>query len=240
MKNQETNTPIISERPILFQTDMVKAILEGKKTQTRRTKKLDLINECPVCWMYKGTTPTLNPDTHVFGRLNKDDKVIFHHKVKSSYGKPGDLLWVRETWLKLDRDHVITNQFSYKANGDAETEDLRKDYIKSGRKYQWKPSIHMPKSAARIWLMIEDIRVERLQDISEKDARAEGVKRGHWPFEESWGRSGFIDLWEYINGHNSWHQNPWLWVIKYRILSKTGRPTDEAILASRLSLLTSK
>ena len=218
----------ITERPILFSTEMVRANLEGRKTQTRRGKGLDYINECNVCWRYDGTKIKENPNTHVFARLNKDDRVYFFEEINSPYGMTGDLILVRETWLKWDR-HI---QFRASTlNG----EELAK----------WKPSIHMPKTSARIWLMVEEIKVERLQDISEEDAIAEGCSE-YGPFGEYRGSihpnggtmryrafsepsRAFQDLWESINGEESWKSNPWVWVVKYRIISKTGKPCFHTI-----------
>lgn len=226
-------------RPILFSTPMVEAILDGRKTQTRRTRGLEDINRNPDDWHFVG-----------FYSLDDGVGVTFQNcedfaRIKCPYGKspdlffdlPGDLLYVRETWLKLDKSHIITSPYVYKANCDSVAEDARKDYIKAGYPYQWKPSIHMPKAAARIWLEITDIRVERLQDISEEDALAEGVEpmadgyRNYLPklsptagFRWPTAYHSFQSLWESINGAESWDLNPWLWVVKFKVLSTTGHP----------------
>lgn len=196
------------ERPILFSTPMVEAILDGRKTQTRRARGATFQN------------------FEEFARI------------KCPYGKPGDRLWVRETWLELDRSHIITSPYVYKANTDAVAEETRKDYIKAGYPYQWKPSIHMPKAAARIWLEITETRLERLQDISKEDAIAEGIKTT-WINDDSScnkfknyinngkgslsPKDSFRSLWESINGAESWDLNPWLWVVKFKVLSTTGK-----------------
>lgn len=229
---------LITEIPLLFQTEMVKANMEDRKTQTRRefNQPSYLTNESQS---FKGMGFVNGNPSHYAASIGTEN---FSTLFKSPYGKPGDLLWVRETWLKLDRDHVITSEYAYKANGDSDTEDLRKDYIKSGRKYNWKPSIHMPKAASRLWLMVEEIRVERLQDITEEDAMAEGIEKVNIHGQDSWKRYdgyalvtsspivSYWSLWASINGEESWNSNPWVWVIKYRILSKTGRPSDDLIL----------
>lgn len=208
------------ERPILFSTPMVQAILSGRKTQTRRRVKK---NE-PIEWLDEiGFTPEFVADPGNFF---------------CPYGKPGDLLWVRETWLELDRSHIITSPYVYKANTDAVAEEARKDYIKAGYPYQWRPSIYMPKAAARIWLEITEISVERLQDISEEDAIAEGIKTT-WINDDSScnkfknyinngkgslsPKDSFRSLWESINGAESWDLNPWLWVVKFKVFSTTGK-----------------
>lgn len=238
-----------TEKPILFSTPMVQAILDGRKTQTRRTKGLKEVNFAPELWNYNGFNE--HQGLHVF-----QDPVGTLVFVKSPYGKPGDLLWVRETFLKLDPDHMITSNYAYKANGDSNTEELRKDYIKQGRNYKWKPSIHMPKEAARIWLRVQDVRVERLQDISELEAISEGIelvgdpefpayknymhgepdhyKRNHFLPEcdysfnhgkesQSGSVASFCTLWLSINGPESWQANPWVWVVVYEVVSTTGK-----------------
>jgi hypothetical protein len=230
-----------AERPILFQTDMVKAILEGRKTQTRRTRGLDSINGDPNFWNRKGdprkntvrlwdSTKENNPNPLAisFGFKDPIDSITY---IKSKFGKPGDLLWVRETFGSLHGEPL------YKANySDKTDERIAKSMCLNG----WKPSIHMPKEASRIWLMIEDIRVERVQEISEEDAIAEGIKNVNLYGKEHWVRYdegfcteyptiSFRSLWISINGEESWNANPWVWVIQFRVLSTTGKPSDEQI-----------
>ncbi|MBD3627641.1 hypothetical protein [Cyclobacterium sp.] len=250
---------LITERPILFQTKMVQANLEDRKTQTRRTIGLNRFNADPIFWnrkddprksinrFYNGSEEVNpNPLEIYFGFTEPLGETEY---VKSPYGKPGDLLWVRETWAKvLDTD---SNPFyAHKADSLFFVD-------------RWKPSIHMPKSAARLWLMVEDIRVERVQDITEKDAIAEGVStlflKGNIHYDPNtflnytWhgmggddsfsgysstgnARESFQSLWYKINGKSSWKSNPWVWVIQYRILSKTGRPSDDTILENYLQI----
>lgn len=252
---------VISELPILFQGELIRANLEGRKNQTRRCKKLDYINECNVCWRYDGIETKENTYTHVFARLNKDDSVGYFEKIKSPYGMPGDLLWVRETWSKTDfildklsPNHYITKslrhqstKYAYRANW---SEDITSHPKNAGI---WKPSIHMPKVASRIWLMVEDTTIERLHDISKEDAIAEGVRfidsdniflKGYFNYlrkdldEPNYNSpiSSFNSLWVLINGEVSFEANPWVWVVKYRILSKTGRPDNETILKNHLKI----
>ncbi|AEL24056.1 hypothetical protein [Cyclobacterium marinum] len=238
---------IITELPILFQGELIRANMEGRKTQTRRGKKLDYINECSVCWRYDGIETKGNTYTHVFARFNKDDSVLFFEKINSPYGKPGDLLWVRETWRHfLSPDHQIT-KFDYKANWSEGIISHPKN------KGIWRPSIHMPKTAARIWLMVEEIGMERVHDISKEDAIAEGVRyiqsenifnKGYFNYlrqdldEPNFNSpiSSFNSLWVLINGEASFEANPWVWVVKYRILSKNGRPNNETILKNHLKI----
>ena len=245
---------LITEIPLLFSTEMIQANLDGRKTQTRRTKGLELRNENPNDWTRQGArTLKMFPDFNSFDKkINSYPGFEFLKVNGQEEGKtqitrprftPGDLLWFRETWLKYP-----DGGFAFKASTDAESEDLRKDYVKAGRDWsKWKPSIHMPKAASRIWAMVEEIRVERVQDISEEDAIAEGIKRETFPptgeqcfyfypckdlRDDSYldcPKTSFYSLWKSINDQASWDSNPWVWVIHYRILSTTGRPSMELI-----------
>lgn len=141
--------------------------------------------------------------------------------VKCTYGQPGDVLWVRETSL-YDDDAGI-----YKYAADFSKSDV--EYLKGS----WKPSIHMPKEAARIWLEVVSVKVERLHDISEQDAIAEGIE----PVAEGWKNyykaskfgtnfcwptpyHSFQSLWETINGLESWELNPWVWVVEFKRIER--------------------
>lgn len=183
------------EVPILFSTPMVLAILEGEKTMTRRTRGLLPYNEEPDNW-----------------GIHHDKQAYLDLLSKCPYGKPGDLLWVRETWQHwLNDKGEPSGNYLYKASDNGENG------------IGWKPSIHLPKAASRIWLEATDVRVERLQDISRGDAMAEGcpfpnMAQGPNPCE--W----FSGLWEKINGAGSWEANPWVWVISFDVISTTGKP----------------
>lgn len=195
-------------KPILFSTPMVQAIIAGNKNQTRRIVKS---NSTAYEWLESGFTPE-----YVSGTGNEAIRAI----------NAGDILWVRETTVRLDRDHVIEGLFAYKANCDADSEEIRKEYIKSGRPYKWKPSIFMPKEACRIFIKVTSIKVERLNEISQQDAEKEGVsiddeglscydyldKKFRYYFcpQES-----YKSLWESINGKGSWETNPWVWVYEF-------------------------
>ena len=154
----------MKERPILFSTLMVQALLVGNKTQTRRivklSKKMDPMGEKAFCY--------LSVDG---GWVIDNGNGLFMDGLKSRFGKSGDTLWVRETWLKCQ------DGFIYRADhygDDKLTSENGKTFNKS---VKWHPSIFMPKVACRIRLHITDIRVERLQDISEEDTIAEGIGR---------------------------------------------------------------
>lgn len=183
-------------RPILFSTPMVQAILEGKKTQTRRVLK-----------------PQPKKDLDFFGwelhpgylqvAFGKGVKVDSYHKFP--FGKIGDVLWVRETFGTGKK----SGKTYYKAN----TGDFHILVDK------WKPSIFMPKDAARIWLRITDIKIQKLHDISRGDSMSEGcpfpnIAKETNPF--AW----FADLWQSINGSLSWNSNPFVWVIEFERIEK--------------------
>lgn len=209
----------MKERPILFSTPMVQAILGGTKTQTRRVVK---------------PTPELvkieMTDTEGYYLYDKKSRIGYSVEHGDAveicpYGQIGDVLWVRETW-QYSQDELGNNssttkgdcfgKFLYKANGD--TPDT------------WKPSIFMPREACRIRLKITDIRVEQLHYISEDDAKAEGSPMyvmGHGVIDNSKlnadpgyssfinYRMGFEHLWKSINGPESWDLNPFVWVISF-------------------------
>lgn len=177
----------MKERPILFSGPMVRAILDGRKTQTRRIVKPqptnDYVTFMPLSSELVGVTKHGGPI---------DNRGWLH----CPYGKTGDRLWVRETWCP----DVEPYTFRYKADGGEPLE-------------RWRPSIHMPRWASRITLEVVSVRVERLQDISEEDALAEGitlVERGTSPVDQ------FNKLWESINGPGSWEANPWVWVVSFK------------------------
>lgn len=190
-------------RPILFSTAMVQAILDGRKTQTRRVVK-------PQPEYTRGFVGPI----HWIG--DKDGK-----EIKCPYGEPGDILWVRETWCPPH--HLIPESgYVYKADDN--------------RPFRWKPSIHMPFAAARIFLRVKSVRVERLHDISEADVIAEGIKsrvnRQVNQFTNIYATTdeditkafvaiqSFCSLWESINGPESWDANPWVWVVEFERISR--------------------
>ena len=191
-------------KPIIFSTPMVQAILDGRKTQTRRVVK---INGCPI------TSPKESLE------LTKEGLIYHSFCSMSGYYKllcqPGDILWVRETWLKAD------DGYYYKADikVPSESENLRKTYG-----YKWRPSIFMPREAARIFLLVKDVRVERLQDITEEDAIAEGIRIGIGGEPYFSCRDAFVALWNSINTKRGygWDTNPWVWVYEFEKISRTG------------------
>jgi len=177
-------------KPILFSAEMVRAILSGQKTMTRRVMK---------------PQPAGNNRIPVPGKkrivMNVEDVRIAE---LCPFGKIGQQLWVRETWMKCD-----TGGYEYRADYCKELEDGIK----------WNPSIFMPRDASRITLEITGVRVERLRDITDEDAIKEGVAHvvGRYPVED------FAELWDSINAkkpERSWDDNPFVWVIEFKVKGK--------------------
>jgi hypothetical protein len=199
----------ISERPILFSAPMVRAILENRKSQTRRVVKPQP-ESCGDGWLYRG---------EFFGSDESMKSHLFHDVYGTGKGMPyggvygdgtADRLWVRETWR------------SYDINGTLEGAKQSLRYRADGEQAMttWKPSIFMPCWASRITLEITDIKVERLQDVSEADVRAEGFNYLAYRCAdemkpEDW--TEFSDGWDMINAKRgySWQSNPFVWCISF-------------------------
>ncbi len=217
----------MKERGMIFNGEMVRAILDGRKTQTRR-----IINPQPEAtlsgslsgkWLNRPLNGLLLP---------KIEDIAIH----CPFGVVGDRIWVRETWARYNIDQN-SHDIAYRATTPA-------DWPEEGR---WRPSIHMPRWASRIMLEITDVRVERLQDISEEDAKAEGLAeitkdgslfkfgipdRDGYPGADDngcpwteWERNpvdAYCKLWQSIYGEESWQANPWVWVIEFKVASPGG------------------
>jgi len=213
-------------KPIIFSAPMVQAILAGRKTQTRRVMKPQPYTE----------------ETHsgkIWRWANKQDRgwwwpieETFHQKAieEDAPYKPGDILWVRETWKPCPNDD---NAFAYKADGLPEP---------AGCQYlNWRPSIHMPRSAARLFLRVTDVRAERVRDITRKDALDEGIRVLPWNDccidgmasgcyngdECHYGRCQrpvelYKELWDSLNAKRGygWNTNPWVWVYTFERITK--------------------
>lgn len=200
-------------KPILFNTEMVRAILDGRKACTRR--------------ILKGAIP-FDETAEYWNVLKKGEWsgpicVEYFIKQCSPYN-PGDVLYVRETWCGLPvneaghfRGHPI---YYYKADGDLRPE---------GWRGAWRPSIHMPKEAARIWLKVTDVRVERLQDIDGKGCLKEGIEEEPLKYVgDEFVKGMFHDLWDSTIKKSDldrygWEANPWVWVIEFE---RCERPED--------------
>lgn len=211
----------MSVKQILFNTEMVRAILDGRKTCTRRVIKPQPYGKCtyPLGFV---TDSTEKKEVGCFG-FGIDEYGGSIQYAKPSY-QPGDILYVRETWKNAP-------------NGYYYYEDWQRDDIADVTK--WKPSIHMPKEAARIWLKVMDVRVERLQDITPKDAENEGVGNLFYEdigySEKNYGtevdpeygiaKEQFSWLWDSTIKKSDldrygWEANPWVWIIKFERCDK--------------------
>lgn len=206
----------IKERPILFNEEMVRAILDGRKTQTRRIVK----NVDPKNFPYCGTFDEVNGLPAMTFADDTGDSVTSRIFASCKFGKPGDRLWVRETWSKSKQPY-LSGQIFYRADGEANGKQFALSYVE--RESKWRPSIHMPRYKSRILLEVINVRVERLHDISEVDAIAEGWPKSLGDFDApAPGNGGPFDwyrsLWETINGQGSWDLNPWVWVIEFKVI----------------------
>lgn len=250
----------MKEHPILFSTPMVQAICDNRKRMTSRIIKVQPENDQfkIMTVMDNVGNPSLI-GKHFWGKMVNYALVSQSNYFSKPYGQVGDVLWVREAWRLVGwnfEQGLITIEYkdgnmhickAYDPNEDSmwlldQVEALEtKGYIKpsptekdafvfTDKKLPFKPSIHMPKAAARIWLRITNIKVERLQDISEEDAMNEGVEY-EW-YDQSRNikieaaKSLFKKLWQVINGRESWEANPWVWAIEFEVLSTTGKPAE--------------
>lgn len=205
----------MKERPILMSGEMVRATLReiNPKTQTRRTNGLKEINEFPDHWKFDRCFD--DDGTYAFTYTGGEFQ---GELIKCPFGKVGDRLWVRETFFeKCDPDSFeLTGEYCYAATERQPVYQLDEDggvaENKDGStKSPWKPSIHMPRKASRITLEITNIRVERLNDIRDEDAYAEGIQPQCRTPKEA-----FAVLWNQIYG--SWDKNPWVWVIEFKVV----------------------
>jgi hypothetical protein len=198
---------------------MVRALLDGRKTQTRRIIKPQPDSDRELREI-TASTPEGWADHRSHSGLWSHDGDPGDTAFKRPYGKTGDFLWVRESlWIQ----RADTSEYCYAATDDVSYEGS----------VQWRrrPSIHMPRHSSRLTLEITDVRVQRLEDISENDAKAEGAAFhdgggiGHSGFRhnENHGfvyataRNSFHALWDSINGEKSWHENPWTWALTFRV-----------------------
>ena len=203
-------------RPILFSAPMVRALLNGSKTQTRRVVSK---NDAALLEFLAENTDQLGQKNEDGGtRVWCDDyREEGSDVLKSRYGQVGDQLWVRETFL-IENDYQPHESVIYRADGMVSVCSM------GCAKIPWKPSIFMPRWASRITLEITSVRVERLQDIGALDALAEGVSM-HDHFKgrhDNYGPvAAYKDLWESINGDDSWAANQWVWVIEFKRIGAT-------------------
>jgi hypothetical protein len=207
----------VRTRPVIFSSPMIRALLDGRKTQTRRVIKPQPPDDYgPVaCEVYHPAKADrqgeLVPGDAVFGFADEDQGW------PCPYGRPGDQLWCRETWASDERGRV-----AYRASEETWPTHAK---VKDGSgwvSWAWRPSIHMPQWASRITLEITGVRVERAHQITEADVLAEGVdpaavdKFRKWFHPDDVHALAFGELWEGIHGPGSWARNPWVWCLSFR------------------------
>ncbi|HGS7001638.1 hypothetical protein PAH44_09830 [Klebsiella pneumoniae] len=230
----------MTERGMIFNAEMVRAILDGRKTQTRREVKLNLDIACLATTYDWATSLAANHHQGLteeqIQQKAESLRGVIHPVILGNgqmvsiicpHGKPGDRIWVRETFCPVDDtqyggekwvDYRATPKFeeSHPAGWDSAPNDAES--------LKWRPSIHMPRWASRILLEITNVRVERLNAISEEDSQAEGMELTGWRPTYSDPDSGgevwtpydnFAELWSSIYGDESWKANPWVWVISF-------------------------
>ncbi|HBZ6190259.1 TPA: morphogenetic protein [Klebsiella variicola] len=211
----------MKERGMIFNGEMTRAILDGRKTQTRRPVKFPVHDKNLGCEL---------AGNELAGELSAGNYQ------NSAFGKPGDRIWVRETWQAIhdycdEKGHVDERRYARsipKHRGNywhPVYEEAWGNESREDREFPWRPSIHMPRWASRILLEITDVRVERLNAISQEDAQAEGMELTGWRPTYSDPDSGgevmtpydnFAELWSSIYGDESWKANPWVWVISFK------------------------
>lgn len=217
----------MSEKPILFNTEMVRAILDGRKSCTRRVVKQNQFIGLPDKGKNRNSEEYVGTKTGMFKPYcDMTDAELIMASYKAPY-QIGDILYVRETWFKG------VNRYLYRADYS----DTEKFY-RNGKEIEmkWRPSIHMPKAAARIWLKVTDVRVERLQEITEDGAKSEGAidSRGFILSPDNeynrmhTAREHFAEIWNSTLKKSDldrygWDANPWVWVIEFELCEKPGK-----------------
>lgn len=223
------------ERPIIINADMVRAVLDGRKTQTRRIIAPSIRTADVQFELHQQADGSWTP-LHTFNE-GTFDKTGSERPIKCPFGAVGDHLWVRETFATLEPGSYepVTPHDGYAQIVRYAASDRLANSDRDVRGFNWRPSIHMPRWASRITLEITGVRVERLQDISEQDALAEGVRRrestpvtdpaycnylaANLNDASEWfdlPSDSFISLWQSIYGAESWQANPWVWVIEFK------------------------
>lgn len=209
------------ERPILFSGEMVRAILDGRKTQTRRVVKFsgpkNITYQSQCHFDFKSVIPCKKGGYVFWDSEYSNHLQEFHDKVYADerngmqcpYGKPGDYLWVRETWDVRFLEGVNEKQLCFRADM---TSIKCPDKFKGELNYNWRPSIFMPRWASRILLEVVSVRVERLKEMKYEDLEREGLSGEVNCAIDSW-----INLWNSINGKkHPWESNPWVWVVEFK------------------------
>jgi hypothetical protein len=211
----------VKERPILFSGPMVRALLAGTKTQTRRSVKLDRWMVTAGMSLAGATRDPGMGDGEYLKVPNIADGT--RHRLYCPFGTPGERLWVRETHALVPRTafHHASSTIAHRDSPDGHNWAIYAEGWTRCVTWPWKPSIHMPRWASRIALEISEVRVERVQAISEDDARAEGVDLSRLNLDVAMQfdrplRYLYRRLWQSINGDDSWDKNPWVWVLSFK------------------------
>ena len=228
----------IIERGMIFNGEMVRAILDGRKTQTRRIMKVQPQPSKSRPGDFWFSSKKLESMVHVSdlapGNSPISDCHLFFQEHCCPFGTVGDRIWVRETWAEAGAG--APDLKLYRANYPAHV-PTHYENVPPAEDVRWTPSIHMPRWASRITLEITGVRVERLNDISEEDARAEGIIDGGClncgepepcncsnPAPDA--TDAFAYLWQSIYGQENWNANPWVWVMEFKRIEGDGHATD--------------
>ncbi|MDT9738455.1 hypothetical protein [Klebsiella quasipneumoniae] len=224
----------MTERGMIFNAEMVRALLSGRKTQTRRIMKVQPESNQLGLLLITDSTKHSDIGKYHWGESNATGNHVRSKLFSCPFGAVGDRIWVRETWSSDFANYYPNDRVWYAADNnrrlDIEVVDgVRGIYSPESDvhvPFRWQPSIHMPRWASRILLEITDVRVERLNAISEEDARAEGIIDGGClncgepepcgcANPEPDATDAFAYLWQSIYGQESWNANPWVWVIEF-------------------------
>lgn len=197
----------ITERGMIFNAEMVRALLDGRKTQTRR----------PIKWKQTRFTEIGEREDGSKWPWSEDAEHACDFWHPCPFGTVGDRIWVREAFRVHSRATDVATLVYKASERNSWTEQTRRVPVavcnKPATPEKWTPSLHMPRWASRILLEITDVRVERLRSMSQDDARAEGVIAASGPMEAG---LAFRELWDSIYGEESWKANPWVWVIEFK------------------------
>jgi hypothetical protein len=203
------------ERPILFSGPMVRALLDGSKTQTRRIVKPTGAHHI---FQFRGTDDARGADEPTGEWAWGSSESVISKHIRCPYGKPGDRLWVRETFLYVGPGSGSDLPSYREERANPENHKATNCWFRASQPDEtlvWTPSIHMPRWASRITLEVTGVRVERLQDISEADAWSEGC-----PTDATWPLDWYRDLWNNLAAPGAdWDANPWVWVVEFKRVS---------------------
>ncbi|HCT5932486.1 TPA: hypothetical protein OT246_002679 [Klebsiella pneumoniae] len=229
----------MKERGMIFNSEMVRAILDGRKTQTRRIMKVQPESNQLGLLLITDSTKHSDIGKYHWAESNATGNHVRSKLFSSPFGAVGERIWVRETWAEAGAS--APDLKLYRANYPEHVPSIYEN-VPPAEEIRWTPSIHMPRWASRILLEITGVRVERLNAISEEDAQREGVHTEVWDqtvvarnyaardeFFQFWSedmphyvemnqlyRSSFRSLWESIYGAENWQANPWVWVISFK------------------------